>query len=109
MVGRKDRCAVAPHAGGQCAEFSLCVQTDVGEPDVEVQVFVAPFPHQLGQAAGVFGGRGQCGAAFTQVVEALALGIRELLGPTHDPVGDTADGQLRQRGIRREHPGAIGP
>lgn len=54
---------IASYAGGQCAEFSLSVEADIGEPHVEGQVLAAAFAHHRGQAPGVLGGRGQCGTA----------------------------------------------
>lgn len=69
----------------------------------------AAFAHHRGQAPGVLAGRSQGGGVFAQLVETLALGVGELLGPTHDPVSGTADGRMGQRSVCGDRSGAERP
>ncbi|MFD5409202.1 hypothetical protein [Streptomyces nojiriensis] len=59
--GGLDGCAVASHAIGQGAEFTLAVEADVGDPDVEGEVFTAASADHERQAACVLDIAAGCG------------------------------------------------
>lgn len=86
----------------------LAVEADVGDPDIEGQVFAASFAHHECKTASVCGGRGRRRTPLAQFGEAFVLGVCEALGASRDPVGDPTDGHVGQGSGLRDRAVAVG-